>query len=252
MEDITEIKVGYDGIALANSKLGPDLKLSLKDIYLALAKVVPADNDGETVKPNPYKTWNEVNPDLPAAPIVVIGPPPTSGTRDAFNELAIERGCKTFPGRSALKKENKKLYKKECRAIREDGPCVEAGESDNLIVEKLVADKGVIGVFGYSFLDENRDKVKAAEVDGVFPEFEAISSGKYPVSRSLFFYVKNAHAAVIPGIKEYVREFTSPKAVGSEGYLLDKGLIPLPDGERAKFEKDGKTLAKFDAKMLMQ
>ena len=111
--DITEIKVGYDGIALANSKLGPDLKLSLKDIYLALAKVVPADNDGETVKPNPYKTWNEVNPDLPAAPIVVIGPPPTSGTRDAFNELAIERGCKTFPGRSALKKENKKLYKKE-------------------------------------------------------------------------------------------------------------------------------------------
>ena len=112
VEDITEIKVGYDGIALANSKLGPDLKLSLKDIYLALAKVVPADNDGETVKPNPYKTWNEVNPDLPAAPIVVIGPPPTSGTRDAFNELAIERGCKTFPGRSALKKENKKLYKK--------------------------------------------------------------------------------------------------------------------------------------------
>ena len=104
VEDITEIKVGYDGIALANSKLGPDLKLSLKDIYLALAKVVPADNDGETVKPNPYKTWNEVNPDLPAAPIVVIGPPPTSGTRDAFNELAIERGCKTFPGRSALKK----------------------------------------------------------------------------------------------------------------------------------------------------
>ena len=112
VEDITEIKVGYDGIALANSKLGPDLKLSLKDIYLALAKVVPADNDGETVKPNPYKTWNEVNPDLPAAPIVVIGPPPTSGTRDAFNELAIERGCKTFPGRSALKKEDKKLYKK--------------------------------------------------------------------------------------------------------------------------------------------
>ena len=252
VEDITEIKVGYDGIALANSKLGPDLKLSLKDIYLALAKVVPADNDGETVKPNPYKTWNEVNPDLPAAPIVVIGPPPTSGTRDAFNELAIERGCKTFPGRSALKKENKKLYKKECRAIREDGPFVEAGENDNLIIEKLVADKGAIGVFGYSFLDENRDKVKAAEVDGIFPEFEAISSGKYPVSRSLFFYVKNAHAAVIPGIKEYVREFTSPKAIGSEGYLLDKGLIPLPDGERAKFEKDGKTLAKFDVKMLKQ
>ena len=215
-----------------------------------MAKVVPADADGETVKPNPYKTWNEVNPNLPAAPIVVIGPPPTSGTRDAFNELAIERGCKTFPGRSALKKENKKLYKKECRAIREDGPYVEAGENDNLIIEKLVANKGAVGVFGYSFLDQNRDKVKAAQVDGVFPEFEAISSGKYPVSRSLFFYVKNAHAAVIPGVKEYVKEFTASRAIGSDGYLVSKGLIPLSDSERTKFEKDGKTLAKFDVKVL--
>ena len=250
ISDITEIKVGYDGIALANEKAGPDLNLSLRDIYLALAKVVPADPKGETVKPNPYKKWNEVNPNLPDAPIIVIGPPPTSGTRDAFNELAIERGCKTFPGRKALKKDNKKLYKNECRAIREDGPYVEAGENDNLIIEKLVADKGAIGVFGYSFLDQNKDKVKAAQVDGVYPEFEAISSGKYPVSRSLFFYVKNAHAAVIPGIKEYVREFTASKAISSDGYLVSKGLIPLSDSERTKFEKDGKTLAKFDVKVL--
>ena len=248
--DITEIKVGYDGIAMANSKAGSDLELSLKDIYLALAKVVPADPDGNTVKPNPYKMWNEVNPNLPAAPIVVIGPPPTSGTRDAFNELAIERGCKKFPGRKALKKKDKKLYKKECRGVREDGPYVEAGENDNLIIEKLVADPGALGVFGYSFLDQNRDKVKAAKVDGVFPEFEAISSGKYPVSRSLFFYVKNAHAAVIPGVKEYVKEFTASKAIGNSGYLVPKGLIPLPEGERAKFEKDGKSLAKFDSNVL--
>ena len=230
VEDITEIKVGYDGIALANSKSGPSLKLSLKEVYLALAKVVPADPEGETVKPNPYKMWNEINPSLP--------------------ELAIERGCKKFPGRKELKKANKKLYKAECRGIREDGAYVEAGENDNLIIEKLVANPDAIGVFGYSFLDQNRDKVKPAEIDGVLPKFEDISSGKYPVSRSLFFYVKNAHAAVIPGIKEYVREFTADKAIGSDGYLVSKGLIPLPDDERAKFAKDGKKLAKFDPKVL--
>jgi phosphate transport system substrate-binding protein len=250
--DITEIKVGFDGIAMANAKTAPMLELTLKDVYLALAKDVPADPEGNTVKPNPYKMWNEVNPALPAKPIVVIGPPPTSGTRDAFNELAIERGCKKFPGRKELKKSNKKLYKKQCRSVREDGPFVEAGENDNLIIEKLVADPNALGVFGYSFLDQNRDKVKAAKVDGVFPEFEAISSGKYPVSRSLFFYVKNAHASVIPGVKEYVREFTASKAIGNDGYLVPKGLIPLPEGERAKFEKDGKSLAKFDAKVLQK
>ena len=248
--DITEIKVGFDGIALANAKSGPELELSLKDIYLAIAKDVPADVNGDTVKPNPYKTWKEVNPSLPDAPIVVIGPPPTSGTRDAFNELAVERGCKKFPGRKALKKKDKKLYKAQCRSIREDGPYVEAGENDNLIIEKLVADPGAVGVFGYSFLDQNRDKVKASKVDGVFPEFEAISSGNYPVSRSLFFYIKNAHAAVIPGIKEYVKEFTAEKAIGPDGYLISKGLIPLPEKERAQFQENGTKLVKFDSKVL--
>ena len=248
--DITEIKVGFDGIAMANAKSGPMLELSLKDVYLALAKDVPADPEGNTVKPNPYKMWNEVNPALPAAPIVVIGPPPTSGTRDAFNELAIERGCKKFPGRKALKKKDKKLYKSQCRSVREDGPYVEAGENDNLIIEKLVANPGALGVFGYSFLDQNRDKVRAAKIDGVLPEFEAISSGEYPVSRSLFFYIKNAHAAVIPGIKQYVAEFTNTKAIGNDGYLASKGLIPLPESDRAKFEKAGKSLTKFDENVL--
>lgn len=250
VEDITEIKVGYDGIAMANSKEGPDFVLTLRDLYLALAKVVPADPKGETVKPNPYKKWNEVNPALPDLPIIVIGPPPTSGTRDAFNELAIERGCKTFPGRKELKKENKKLYKSECRGIREDGPYVEAGENDNLIIEKLMSNPDSLGVFGYSFLDQNRDKVKASPVDGVMPEFEKISSGEYPVSRSLWFYVKNAHAAVIPGIKEYVLEFTSDKAIGEDGYLIPKGLIPLPSIEMAKYFKHGKELTKFDPNWL--
>lgn len=250
VSDITEIKIGFDGIAFANAKSGKDLELSLKEIYLALAKNVPADSSGKTVKPNPHKMWNEINPNLPPTPIVVIGPPPTSGTRDAFNELAIEKGCKGFPGRKALKKKDKQRYKQECRAIREDGPYVEAGENDNLIIEKLVSNPDAIGVFGYSFLDQNKDKVKAAKIDGIFPEFENISSGQYPVSRSLFFYVKNAHASVIPGIKQYVREFTSSKAIGSEGYLLSKGLIPLPEAERAKFEKDGKAFAKFNEKSL--
>ena len=250
VNDITEIKVGYDGIAMATSKSGPELNFSLKEIYLALAKVVPSDKLGESVKPNPYKMWSEINPKLPALPIVVIGPPPTSGTRDAFNELAIERGCKKFPGRKALKKSNKKLYKAECRAIREDGSYIEAGENDNLIIEKLVADPNAIGVFGYSFLDQNRDKVKPSKINGVLPKFADISSGKYPVSRSLFFYVKNAHAAVIPGVKEYVREFTSDKSIGMDGYLVPKGLIPLPEDQRIKFAKDGKKLAKFDVKAL--
>jgi len=248
--DITEIKVGYDGIAMANSKQGPDFVLTLKDLYLALAKDVPADPEGKTVKPNPYKKWSEVNPALPDLPIVVIGPPPTSGTRDAFNELAIERGCKKFPGRKAWKKENKKLYKAQCRGIREDGPYVEAGENDNLIIEKLGSNPNAIGVFGYSFLDQNRDKVKASSVDGVMPEFEAISSGQYPVSRSLWFYVKNAHARVIPGIQEYTKEFVSARAIGSDGYLIPKGLIPLPEEDRAKFESDAKSLKIFDAKVL--
>ena len=250
VKDITEIKIGYDGIAIANAKSGPTFDLTLRDLYLALAKEIPADAEGDEVKANPYKMWNEINPKLPAKPIVVIGPPPTSGTRDAFNELAIEKGCKTFPGRSALKKKDKKLYKSQCRALREDGLYVEAGENDNLIIEKLVANPDALGVFGYSFLDQNKDKVKASKVDNVFPEFEAISSGEYPVSRSLFFYVKNAHASVIPGVKQYVREFTSSKSIGNEGYLISKGLIPLPKSERAKFEKDGKTLAKFDEKLL--
>jgi len=248
--DITEIKVGFDGIAIANSKSGPVFDLTLKDLYLALAKEVPTDAEGKKVKPNPYKMWNEINPKLPAKPIVVIGPPPTSGTRDAFNELAIEKGCKNFPGRKAWKKKDENLYKSQCRGIREDGSYVEAGENDNLIIEKLVADPSALGVFGFSFLNQNKDKVKAAQIDGVFPEFEAISNGKYPVSRSLFFYIKNAHASVIPGIKQYVREFTSSKAIGSEGYLVSKGLIPLPKTERAKFEKDGKALAKFDETIL--
>ena len=229
IEDITEVKIGYDGIVVANSKKGVDFHLSTRDLYLALAKEVPADIEGKTLKPNPYKRWIEINPTYPDLPIVVYGPPPTSGTRDALNELAIERGCKSYPERKKLKEKNKKLYKVLCRSIRTDGPYIEAGENDNLIIEKLLTNPNSLGIFGYSFLDENRDKVKAATVNGVLPDFELISNGTYPVSRSLWFYVKDAHAAVIPGIKEYVKEFTSERAIGDDGYLIQKGLIPLND-----------------------
>jgi phosphate transport system substrate-binding protein len=228
---------------IANAKSAEQMTLSLKDIFLALAKDVPNPDGSETLVPNPYKTWNEVNPSLPKVKIEVLGPPPTSGTRDAFNELAIEGGCKTFPWLKAMKSEDKSKYKAICRAVREDGAYVEAGENDNLIIQKLEANTKAVGVFGYSFLDQNRDKVQGSIVDGVSPTFEAISSGEYPVSRSLYFYIKKAHVGVIPGIEGYVREFTSEKAFGEEGYLTEKGLIPSPKAERKAFAKAGKELA---------
>ena len=228
--EITGIKIGYDGIVLANAR-GADLyRLSLRDVYLALAKDVPT-GDGE-LQPNPYATWREVNPELPAVAIEVLGPPPTSGTRDAFVELAMEGGCKSFDWIAAMKSTDGDRYKAVCHSIREDGAYVEAGENDNLIVQKLAANPDALGIFGFSFLDQNGDKVQGSRIGGVAPEFETISSGEYPISRPLYIYVKGAHAGVIPGIAEFVAEFTSEAAWGPEGYLSDLGLIPLPDEER--------------------
>lgn len=234
VKDVVEVKVGYDGIVLANSKEAKQYNLSLRDIYLALAKDVPA-GEGKWV-PNTAKTWKDVNADLPAVKIEVLGPPPTSGTRDAFVELAMEGGCKTFGWVKALKKKDKKAYKSRCHAIREDGHFVEAGENDNLIVQKLVATKSALGIFGYSFLDQNSDKIQGSLVSGQGPEFEAIADGSYPISRALYFYVKKAHVGVVPGIKEFLTEFTSEKASGDEGYLGDKGLIPMTADERAEWK----------------
>ena len=242
VKDITEVKVGYDGIVIANSVKGEHIDLSLRDIFLALAKDVPNPDGSEELVANPYKTWKEVNPALPNTKIEVLGPPPTSGTRDAFNELAIEGGCKTFPWLKAIKDEDKSKYKAICRSVREDGAYVEAGENDNLIVQKLEKNPAAYGVFGYSFLDQNRGVVQAANVDGVEPTFDAIGSGDYPVSRSLFFYVKKAHVGVVPGIEGYVKEFTSEKAWGDQGYLGEKGLIPLGDDLRKSMAKQARGL----------
>jgi len=240
--DIIEVKIGYDGIVLANSKKSAPFKLTRKDIFLALAKDVPDPKGGEKLVPNPYKTWKDVNPALPAKKIEVLGPPPTSGTRDAFVELAMEGGAKKFDWIKAMKKKNKKQYKAVCHTVREDGAYIEAGENDNLIVQKLDANPDAIGIFGFSFLDQNTDKIQGSFVDGVQPTFEAIADGQYPVSRPLFFYVKKAHINVIPGMKEYLNEFTSDKAWGEEGYLSEKGMIPMPDAERAEFRSNVKNM----------
>ena len=232
---IIEIKVGYDGIVIANAKKSDRLSLSRKDIFMALAHDVPAADGSEKLIPNAAKTWADVNSALPAAKIEVLGPPPTSGTRDAFAELAMEGGCKKVAWLKAMKKKDKKAYKAACHTVREDGAYVEAGENDNLIVQKLEANPAALGIFGFSFLDQNSDKVQGSLVDGVEPTFENIAEGKYPVSRPLYFYVKKAHIGVVPGIAEYLSEFTSDKAFGEDGYLTDRGLIPMPKAERTAF-----------------
>lgn len=230
--EITEVMIGYDGIVLANSRKAAPMELSRKEIFLALAKEVPAADGSHKLVANPYKSWKDVNPEFPDVKIEVLGPPPTSGTRDAFAELALEGGCKEFDWISAMKNSDKQQYKAVCHSVREDGAYIEAGENDNLIVQKLEANPDALGVFGFSFLDQNADKVQGSVIDASEPTFENIADGSYAVSRALYFYVKKAHVGTIPGIKEYVTEFTSEAAMGDEGYLTDKGLIPSPEKMR--------------------
>lgn len=244
IKEIVEVKIGYDGIVLANSKKAGRMSVSLKDVFLALAKNVPA-GEGKT-QPNPYKTWKDVNSSLPNVKIEVLGPPPTSGTRDAFVELAMEGGCKKVGWIKAMKKTDKKAYKSLCHTIREDGAFIEAGENDNLIVQKLNANKNAFGIFGFSFLDQNADKVQGSLINGIAPEFEKIADGSYPVSRGLWFYVKTAQVGKVPGIKEFMAEFTSDKAWGPEGYLADKGLIPMPKAERKSWNRKTEELANLN------
>lgn len=230
--DIVEVLIGYDGIIIGNSAKADTMKLSRQDLFLALAKDIPNPDGSKTLVANPYKTWQDVNPALPNRKIEVLGPPPTSGTRDAFAELALEGGCKKYDWIAAMKKQDKNKYKAVCHTVREDGPYIEAGENDNLIVQKLNANKNAMGIFGFSFLDQNIDQIQGSIVDGTEATFESISDGSYPVSRPLYFYVKKAHIGVIPGITEYLAEFISNKASGEEGYLADKGMIPLGDAQR--------------------
>lgn len=237
--EIIEVKIGYDGIVMANSKEAAPVEFSLKDVWTALAKEVVVN--GEIV-PNPYTTWNEVNPNLPNKKIEVLGPPPTSGTRDAFAELALEGGCQAYPEIVAIEEEDGDRYTALCHTIREDGVYVESGENDNLIVGKLQANPNAYGVFGYSFLEENSDVIQGNMVEGSYPTFENIADQEYKVSRSLYFYVKKAHIGAVPGLKEYLNEFLSDKAMGDFGYLAEKGLIPLPNTELAQVQNTAQNL----------
>lgn len=242
VKDVVEVKVGYDGIVIAENKGGQSLNLTRKDVYLALAKRVPDPANPNSLIPNPYTTWKDVNKSLPATKIEVLGPPPTSGTRDSFVELYMEAGCRTFAWLEAQRSADEPAFKRNCDTVREDGAYIEAGENDNLIVQKLTANPTAVGIFGFSFLDENKDKLKGAVVDGVTPTFESIASGKYPASRPLYIYVKKQHVSVIRGIPEFLAEFTSEKALGEDGYLAEKGLIPPTSSEIAKIRADAKNL----------
>ncbi|MCZ6720094.1 MAG: PstS family phosphate ABC transporter substrate-binding protein [Proteobacteria bacterium] len=240
--EIIEVKIGFDGIVIANSKRTPRYELTLKQIFTALAKEIPADGG---MIANPYSKWSEIDPSLPDAKIEVFGPPPTSGTRDAFVELAMEGGCKKYQMLAALKKQDKNAFKAICHTIREDGAFVEAGENDNLIVQKLEANPNALGVFGFSFLDQNLDRLQGSRVEGVDPELDSIADGSYAISRSMYFYVKGAHVGVIPGIEDYIDVFTQEATWGDEGFLTDLGLIPLPASERVLVRDGAMALEKL-------
>ena len=229
--EIIEIKIGYDGIVFANALDGPDFALTRKDIFLALAKSVPVPGSKEVV-PNPNRYWSDVRSDLPRTRIEVLGPPTTSGTRDKFVELAMRDGCIHFDWLRELETEDAERFQGICHSIREDGVYTEATENDNLIVHKLQSNPRAFGIFGFSNLDQHSDKVKAASIDNVMPGFDAIASLDYPLSRPLYFYVKKDHVATIPGLRDFLAELTSERALGEDGYLVDRGLINLTFAER--------------------
>jgi len=218
------------------------LDMGTKDLFLALSKMVPNPDGSESLIENPYKQWSEINAALPAIDIEVLGPPPTSGTRDAFAELAMEGGCKQFPFIKSMDKDD---FKATCHTMREDGVYIEAGENDNLIVQKLEANPNALGIFGFSFLEQNSDKVQSSIIDGYTADFDAIADGDYGISRPLYFYVKSQHVGTVPGIAEYLAEFTKEQTWGEDGYLADKGMIPLDDEQRMEVGNAVKSMQKL-------
>ncbi|HKX78562.1 MAG TPA: substrate-binding domain-containing protein [Novosphingobium sp.] len=223
--EIVEIQVGIDGIAFAEATSGSQIKLTPKIVYEALA----ANPYG---KPNKAENWSDVDPSLPAIPILVYGPPTTSGTRDALAELILEKGCTTDPAMKALKDTDEDKFKATCTGVREDGKYVDGGENDNLIVQKIAQNPKAVGVFGYSFLEENSDKLKGITMSGIAPTYETISDFSYPGARPLYIYVKKAHLQAIKGLSAYVAEW--PKHWGPDGLLKKKGMVIAPDDVRAK------------------
>ena len=235
VKDIVEIPVGYDGISVAQSKQGAPLKLTLAQMFLAIAKEVPGP-DGKLVA-NPNKNWSDIDKALPNIKIEVLGPPPTSGTRDALHELLLEPGAEQIAAMKELKKADAKAFEKAWKSLREDGAYIEAGENDNVIVAKLEANKNAFGIFGYSFLEENSAKLRGVSLDGVEPTYENIASGKYKGSRLLYVYVKKQHVGLVPGLDKFAAEYVSPKAIGEDGYLARKGLVTLPKAKAEEARK---------------
>ena len=229
VKGIVEINIGFDGLTIAQSKAGAPMSLKLSQVYLALAEQVP-DKDGKLVA-NPYKMWSEIDPSLPNTKIEVLGPPPTSGTRDSLHELFLEVGALQLPALAALRKSDQKAFDKAWKSIRRDGAYVEAGENDNVIVQKLEGNKNAFGVFGFSFLEENLDKLRGVSLDGVAPDFDAIAGNKYKGARRMYVYVKEQHLGLVPGLEKFMAEYVSTKALGKDGYLARKGLVTLPPAE---------------------
>lgn len=238
VKDIVEVKIGYDGILIAAKKGAPAFALTRRDLYLALAKEVPDPASPQKLIANPYKTWKQVDSALPAMPISVFGPAPNHGTRDAFAELALEPGCAQLPMLKALKATDEAAYKRACMQVREDGAWTDVSEDYALVMGKLAGNPKALAVFTFSYLDQNREKLTAATIDGHSIAIESIADGSYPLARPLFFYVKKAHVGVIPGIRELIAEFVSDKAMGDDGYLVDRGLIPLHKDEFARVRKE--------------
>lgn len=230
--DIIELKIGYDGIVVATARTGNSFNFELNDLYEGLAREVP-DANGRFVI-NPKRTWRDVNPGLPEQRIQVYGPPPTSGTRDAFLELGMTPGAKLVPAGAALAESDEDRFEAIAHTIREDNAWIDSGENDNAILQTLSRTPGSLGVFGFSFLEQNLDTVKAETIDGIAPSAETIADGSYPLARSLYIYVKKAHVGVIPGLREYLQEFMSDASAGRGGYLQDRGLVPLPAPELAE------------------
>jgi phosphate transport system substrate-binding protein len=248
VKDIVEINIGFDGLTLAQSKAGAPVKLTLAQVFMALAEQVP-DKDGKLVA-NPYKNWSDIDKSLPNIKIEILGPPPTSGTRDSMHELFMEKGAEQIESLKALKKSDAKAFDKVWKTVRKDGAYVEAGENDNVIVAKLEANKNAFGVFGYSFLEENQAKLRGVALDGVEPNFESIAADKYKGARRMYVYIKKAHVGVIPGLDKFAMEYISDKALGSDGYLAKKGLVTLPKAELEAVKKSVTAMTPLDGSVL--
>lgn len=240
VKDIVEIKVGIDGLTIAQSKSGPGIKLTMAQVFLALAEQVPGP-DGKLVA-NPYRNWSDIDRSLPNVKIEVLGPPPTSGTRDSFHELFMEVGAKSVEALKAMQKDDAKGFERLWKSVRKDGAYVEAGENDNVIVQKLEANRNAFGIFGYSFLEENQAKLRGVAIDGVEPEYDNIAAGKYKGSRPLYVYAKKQHVGVVPGIDKFIAEYVSDKAMSKDGYLARKGLVALPSAEATKVRDNATAL----------